>query len=453
MAARGRWVRVIRGYNVGDSVRSALTVAGSDSGGGAGIQADLKSFAAVGVHGCSVLTAITAQNTRAVESIYPLPVAEIEKQLHAVLTDFDIGAAKTGMLFSADIVKSVSMRLGKCDFPIVVDPVMIATVGDKLEGRGFKDAIIKHMLPEARLVTPNLYEAGQLAGMDVKSVEGMRAAAKKIHQLGARAVLVKGGHLKGKLVDLLFDGGKCTEMTGFRYPKELHGSGCTLAASITAYLATGLSLREAVKAGRARVAAGFQTSYKAGKGVEVINSHFKPDRFEVWREVSLAAGELAGMLPLDFVPEVGVNIGYAIEGAVSAGGVCALTGRIYRLGDGLRVGGHADFGASRHIARVILAAMASDPRMRSAANLKYREKNLRRAKAAGLLVGTFDRGEQPEGTSTMEWGTARAIEDLGKIPDAIYDLGDAGKEAMIRIIGRNPREVLRKIRLVVRGGR
>ena len=430
-----------------------MTVAGSDSGGGAGIQADLKSFAAVGVHGCSVLTAVTAQNTRAVESIFPLPVAEIEKQLHAVLTDFDIRAAKTGMLFSADIVKAVSRRLAKCDFPVVVDPVMIATVGDKLERSGFKEAIIKHLLPEARLVTPNLYEAGQLAGMDVKSVEAMRAAAKRIHQFGARAVLVKGGHLKGKLVDLLFDGGRYTQMTGFRYPKELHGSGCTLAASITAYLATGLSLREAVEAGRGRVAAGFQSSYKAGKGVEVINSHFRPDRFEVWREVSIAAGKLASLLPMDFVPEVGVNIGYAVEGARSPGDVCALTGRIYRLGSSLRVGGHADFGASRHIARIILAAMASDPRMRSAANLKYREKNLRRVKAADLLIGTFNRGEQPEGTSTMEWGTARAIEDLGKIPDAIYDLGDVGKEAMIRIIGRDPGDVLRKIRLAARGGR
>jgi len=453
VAVRRFWVRVIKGYNLSERVRSALTVAGSDSGGGAGIQADLKSFAAVGVHGCSVLTAITAQNTRAVESIFPLPVSEIEKQLHAVLTDFDIRAAKTGMLFSADIVKSVSGRLAKCDFPVVVDPVMIATVGDKLERRGFKEAIIRHLLPQAKLVTPNLYEAGQMAGTEVKSVEGMKAAARRIHQLGASGVLVKGGHLRGKLVDVLFDGGRFTEMTGFRYPKELHGSGCTLAASITAYLAAGLSLREAVKAARGRVAAGFMTSYKAGKGVEVINSHFKPDRFEVWREVSLAAGELADMLPVDFVPEVGVNVGYAVEGAANASDVCALTGRIYRLGNDLKVGGHADFGVSKHIARIILATMAADPRMRSAANLKFREKNLQRVKAAGLAVGTFDRAQQPEGTSTMEWGTMRAIEGLGRIPEAIYDLGDVGKEAMIRIIGRNPREILKKVRLVARGGR
>ena len=434
-------------------VKSALTVAGSDSGGGAGIQADLKSFASVGVHGCSVLTAITAQNTRAVESIYPLPVAEVEKQLHAVLSDFNVRAAKTGMLFSAEIVNAVSKRLSKCDFPLIVDPVMIATVGDKLDRRDFKDALVRHLLPESRLVTPNLYEAGQLAGIEVKSVEDMKRAAKAIHRLGAKGVLVKGGHLKGKLVDLLYDGGRFTEMTGFRFRKDLHGSGCTLAASITAYMATGLSLREAVKAGRGRVAAGFQTSYRAGKGVEVINSHFRPDRFEVWREVTRAAGEMASLLTLEMIPEVGTNIGYAIEGAQDSGDVCALTGRIYRLGSEFKIGGHADFGASKHIARIVLAVMSFNPGMRSAANLKYRDSTLHRASKAGLRVGTFSRSGQPEGTSTMEWGTVQAIKSLGTVPDAIYDLGGVGKEAMIRVIGENPQDVIGKIRLIARGGR
>ncbi len=438
---------------MGTAVRSALTVAGSDSGGGAGIQADLKSFAAVGVHGCSVITCVTAQNTRAVESIYPLPVREIEKQLHAVLSDFEVRAAKTGMLYSADIVKSVAARLKKSKFPIVVDPVMIATVGDRLERRDFKEALVKYLLPRARLVTPNLYEAGQLAGIEVRSVEGMREAAKAIHGLDARAVLVKGGHLRGKLVDLLYDGGKFTEMAGYRYPMELHGSGCALAASITAYLVLGMPLLKAVKAARSRVAAGFQNSYRAGRGVAVINSHFRPDRFDVWREVTTAAADLAGAVPLDFVPEVGMNIGYAVEGANDSADVCALSGRIYRLGSGLKVGGHADFGASRHIARTILAAMSFDQRVRSAANLKYREKTLRLARKARLRIGTFDRREQPEGTSTMEWGTARAIRDLGKVPDVIYDTGDVGKEAMMRVLGSSPRDVLRKIKKIIGGGR
>lgn len=148
-----------------------------------------------------------------------------------------------------------------------------------------------------------------------------------------------------------------------------------------------------------------------------------------------------------------MNIGYAMEGASDSSDVCALTGRIYRVGDTIKVGGHADFGASKHIARTILAAMAADPHFRSAANLKYREKTLHRAKQAGLRAGTFDRTEQPEGTSTMEWGTTQAIRQLGRVPDIIYDLGDVGKEAMIRVIGKNPHDVLRKVRLLARGSR
>ncbi len=444
-------VRIIKGHLFGRFVRSALTVAGSDSGGGAGIQADLKSFAAVGVHGCSVLTCITAQNTRAVESIYPLPVAEIRNQLHAVLSDFDVRAAKTGMLYSSEIVKVVAQRLRRQDFPIVVDPVMIATVGDTLQGKDFKAALVRHLIPKATLVTPNLFEAGQLAGIEVRTVEDMRMAAKAIRDLGSESVLVKGGHLKGRLVDLLYHGGRFTEMTGYRFPKELHGSGCTLAASIAAYLAKGLALKPAVEAGRRRVATGFQTSYRPGKGVEVINSHFRPDKFEIWREVTDAASELSRILKMDYVPEVGINIGYAIEGAMSHEDICALTGRIHRVGHGLKVNSSSDFGASKHIARIILASMSFDPTYRSAVNLKYTEKNLRAAKKAGLRMGTFSRTEQPKGTSTMEWGTKQAIEELGRMPDLIFDLGDIGKEPMMRVLGKNPKDVVRKIRLIVRG--
>jgi len=400
-----------------------------------------------------VVTCVTAQNTRRVDSIYPLPVKEVESQMHAVLSDFDIKAAKTGMLYSAGIVKTVAKGLRGSDFPLLVDPVMIATVGDKLERHDFRSALIKNLMPHARIVTPNLYEAGQLAGFEISTVEDVRAAAKKISEFGPDAVLVKGGHLKGRLVDVLYDGGRYHEMTGYRFPKDLHGSGCTLGASITAFLAKGMSLLEAVKAGRRKVATGFLTSYRPGHGVEVINSHFVPDRHQVWREVTLAANELASFLPMDFVPEVGVNIGYAIEGAQGLEDICALTGRIYRLVTVLRVGGHADFGASRHIARVILAAMSADPRMRSAANLKYREKNLRRAKQVKLRMGTFSRREQPEGTSTMEWGTGQAIKELGEVPDIVYDLGDVGKEAMMRVLGENPSDILGKIRLLSRGGR
>ena len=258
-------------------MRTALTIAGSDSGGGAGIQADLKSFAAVGVHGCSVITCVTAQNTVGVTSIFPLPVREIRAQLDSILSDIPFHAAKTGMLYSEGIVRAVADRLPPRRVPLVVDPVMIATVGASLRMRGFRNALVDRLLPRATLATPNLFEASELAGFPVATVGEMRRAAKAIADLGAKAVLVKGGHLKRELVDLLYDG-RFHEFRGSRFPRDLHGSGCTLAASIAAYLALRSPLRSAVAEARQRVRAGFRTSYRIGRGVGVINSQWTPRR-------------------------------------------------------------------------------------------------------------------------------------------------------------------------------
>ena len=253
-------------------MRTALTIAGSDSGGGAGIQADLKSFAAIGVHGTSVITCVTAQNTRSVDSIFPLPPIEIRRQLRAVLTDFDVRAAKTGMLYSAPIVRAIAADLRRTSFPLVVDPVMVATVGARLERDDFRDALMDRLLGRATLVTPNALEAERLSGVRIRDVRSMETAARAIRRLGAHAVLVKGGHLKGPLVDVLYDGRRVVRMEGRRYRKLLHGAGCTLAASTAAYLALGHPLLEAIRKARRRVARGFQTSYRAGHGVEIINS-------------------------------------------------------------------------------------------------------------------------------------------------------------------------------------
>ena len=258
-------------------MRTALTIAGSDSGGGAGIQADLKSFASVGVHGTSVITCVTAQNTRSVDSIFPIPLAEIRKQLRAVLGDFDVRAAKTGMLYSAEIVRVVARELRGTMFPLVVDPVMVATVGASLEQDDFADALVDHLMDRATLVTPNRFEAERLSGIRITNIESMERAARAIHRLGPKAVLVKGGHMKGPLVDVLYDGKRIQRLRGRRIAKTLHGAGCTLSASTAAYLALGRPLPKSIESARRKVAAGFRESYRAGKRVEIINSQVLPD--------------------------------------------------------------------------------------------------------------------------------------------------------------------------------
>ena len=439
-----------RGTSSRATMRTALTIAGSDSGGGAGIQADLKAFAAIGVHGTSAVTCVTAQNTRAVDSIFPLPADEVRKQLRSVLSDFDVRAAKTGMLYSADIVRAVAKGLARSRFPLVVDPVMVATVGASLEREDFQDALVEQLLPRAAIVTPNRHEAGRLAGRAIRSVTDAERAAREIRRLGPDAVLVKGGHLRGRLVDIYADGRSTRQLTGFRHDKELHGAGCTLAASIAAYLARGMPLLEAVHAARRRVASGFLSSYRVGRGVDLIDAHVVPDRYAIWQAVSDAAPRLAKAIPLELAPEVGTNLGYALSTATTTDDVCALRGRIVRVGSRLEPTGAAAFGASKHIARVILTAMRFHPGTRSATNLKYRPKNARRLRSARLAVATFDRSEEPAGVSTLEWGTERAIVEVRRIPDVIADEGAVGKEPMMRVLGTDPQDVLRKVRRIAR---
>ena len=275
------FVTLKNGVPIGRRMRTALTIAGSDSGGGAGIQADLKSFAAVGVHGTSVITCVTAQNTRTVASIFPIPTREIGRQLRAVLGDFKVRAAKTGMLYSKEIVRTVVAGLPERAFPLVVDPVMVATVGARLERDDFRDALIDRLLPRATVVTPNRFEAERLAEMKIRSVIDMESAARAIRRLGPQSVLVKGGHVAGELVDVLLDRRGLHRLRAIRYAKRLHGAGCTLAASIAAYMALGSTLGAAVNLARARVAAGFLASYRPGRGVEVIDSGVKPNLHEV----------------------------------------------------------------------------------------------------------------------------------------------------------------------------
>ena len=226
----------------------ALTIAGSDPSGGAGIQADLRTFAAFGVHGASVVTALTAQDTRRVRAIAEVAPAFVAQQLDAVLDDLEVRAAKTGMLHRARVIDAVVARLRARPLPhLVVDPVMVATSGDPLlEPEGIA-ALRERLLPLATLVTPNLREAEVLTGRAVTTVAEMREAARALVALGARAALVKGGHLAGDAVDVLYDGRGFRELGAPRREgRRLHGTGCVLSAAITASLARGNDLAEAV---------------------------------------------------------------------------------------------------------------------------------------------------------------------------------------------------------------
>jgi hydroxymethylpyrimidine/phosphomethylpyrimidine kinase len=230
----------------------ALTIAGSDSGGGAGIQADLKAFAANGVFGTTVVTALTAQNTLGVSGVRPTPASFVDAQLSAVLADLPVAATKTGMLATGEIVELVARRARAGELPkLVVDPVMVASSGDRLLDKDAEAAYLEALFPHALVVTPNLREASLLVGRELGDVDDMAKAAIQLAASGAGHVLVKGGHLSGDAVDVLFDGDEVHRLRSRRIDTvNVHGTGCTMAASIAARLARGDTVLAAVRAAK-----------------------------------------------------------------------------------------------------------------------------------------------------------------------------------------------------------
>ncbi len=257
------------------TVPRAMTIAGSDSGGGAGIQADLKTFAALGVYGTSVITAITAQNTLRVTDVLELPTSLIRAQFDAIMADIGTDAAKTGMLSSSAVIRTVAEKVREYGITrLVVDPVMVAKGGDRLLQEEAVDALRTLLVPLAMVVTPNLPEASVIVGWPVRDLDDARAAAREIVAMGARAVVVKGGHLKGPATDVLLDGDQYHEFTAPRIETtSTHGTGCTFASAIAAGLAKGLPLPEAVARAKQYVSDAIRTAFPMGRGHGPLN-HF-----------------------------------------------------------------------------------------------------------------------------------------------------------------------------------
>nr|WP_245801994.1 bifunctional hydroxymethylpyrimidine kinase/phosphomethylpyrimidine kinase [Fictibacillus arsenicus] len=257
-------------------VCKALTVAGSDSGGGAGIQADLKTFQEFGVYGMTVLTAVTAQNTMGVQGVYPVPLAGLEEQLTSIGNDIKPDAVKTGMLFSGEYIERVAYFVGKFGWSsLVVDPVMVAKGGATLLGNEALEAMKKYMLPLAKVITPNIPEAEALTGVEITSDEARREAALILFNAGADYVVIKGGHMEEEFVsDLVYNGVEMWELVDKRvYTKNTHGTGCTFSAAVTAELAYGKTMENAVRNAKTFIQTAIEHGIDVGSGHGPIN-HF-----------------------------------------------------------------------------------------------------------------------------------------------------------------------------------
>ncbi len=432
----------------------ALTIAGSDSGGGAGIQADLKTFAALGVHGMSAITAITAQNTVAVTAIQDVDPEIVKAQIEAVADDIGVDVAKTGMLHTSEIIKVVAEEVRKYGFPVVVDPVMIAKSGAALLKPEARETLIKDMLPLATVVTPNAMEAEALSNVKIETLEDGKEAAMKIASLGPKAVVVKGGHIlhEKKAIDILYYGGSFHTFEAERHEtKTTHGTGCSFASAIAAELAKGKGVVEAVGVAKEFVNRAIKFGLPIGHGHGPLNPmatlYNEAERYAVLREVKEAVRILEEHPEVaDLAPEVQINIGMALSYAIDYRDVVAVPGRIVRVERGVKASGCPDYGASRHVARTILAIMRHDPTVRAGLNIRYSEEFVKACERLGLVVSFYDRRVEPpevkavEGMTTV-WGAEQAVKRVGRVPDVIYHFGDWRKEAMITLLGRGAIEV------------
>lgn len=443
------------------SLPCVLTIAGSDSGGGAGIEADLKTFAALQVYGTCVITAVTAQNTQGVYDIYSIPAETVRKQLEAVLSDIPIKSAKTGMLYSKEVVETIANLMGKTGIPMVVDTVFKSGSGDPLISEDARDALVRILLPKALVVTPNLSEAEGIAGIKIKNIDDMKKAGEIISKFGPKVVVIKGGHLVGETVtDLFYSDGAYEAYTRHRVETQPHGAGCTFSAAVAAFLARDLTIKESVEAAEKYMETCVVYSLDIGKGRKPVHQMAKlyneAERLSVMEDVRAAAEKIeANPEFLPYIAGVGTQVAMALPYASSKEHIAAVKGRIIKSSGRSRVTGPVEFGASTHMASAILTATKRDPTVRASLNLRYVPELISAFRGLGYTASKFSRQREPKEIKmieggTLSWGTEYAIEKLGRVPDVIFDVGEPGKEPMIRVFGKSATETVKKALAAIR---
>jgi len=426
-----------------------LSIAGSDPSSGAGIQGDMKTFNAFGAYGLSVITAVTSQNTRKFFDVVPITPSLVKSQIRSILEDFHLDAIKIGMVYDKQTIRVIHSELEKIKIPIILDPIFKSTTGGYLQTENAFLDFKKLLVPLSHIITPNVPEAEKISGFKIKSLNDMKNAAKKIQKIGAKNVIIKGGHfsLGSKVVDVLLDNKKFYIFSHDRLQFENHGGGCTFSASLCANIARGKKLPDVVDTARLFTIESMKKAAKIGKGL-AITMHAKGD--EVEEHLSDAISKFCSIGSIyEHIPECQTNFVYSLQKPSSLNDIMGLEGRIVKTGKHVTVAGHLRYGGSKHVASAVFEMTRKFPTIRSGINLKYDKKTIKNAIARGLKVSSYDRSTEPSGIKekeggTVSWGVKTAIKNKKTPPDIVFHTGDFGKEAMIIIFGKNPEDILRK---------
>ena len=431
-----------------------LSIAGSDPSSGAGIQGDVKTFAALGVHGLTIITALTSQNTAKFFTVDPVSPLTVKEQLRSVLLDFKIDSIKIGMVYNSQIIKMLYNELKHISVPIILDPIFESTTGGKLLRDDAYTDFKKFLMPLAYVITPNIPEAERITRMRVRTATDLKKAASKIRKMGPKNVIIKGGHMKtNNVTDLLLENKRFHFFYNKKIKRESHGGGCVFSAALCVAIARKKPLDQAVKFAQQISFESIKKSTEIGRGLAVVTQ----------KNIDLIENELAETINKftsiksihKFMPECQTNFVYSKPRPSSTRDIFGLEGRIVKTGESATVAGDLKYGGSKHVASAVLEVSRKFPSIRSALNIRYSEKIIENAVTKRFHVLSYDRSlesykdKRKEGT-TIPWGIRAAINEAKTSPDIIYHKGDIGKEPMIIIFGKKPSQVLAKLLKIIR---
>jgi hydroxymethylpyrimidine/phosphomethylpyrimidine kinase len=441
----------------------ALTIAGSDSSGGAGIQADLKTFSALGIYATTVITVLTAQYTKTVSDVHIPPSKFFLNQLLTTIEDIKPDIIKIGVLYDDSIIKIVHDVLYHRKIPIVLDPILISGTGIKLLKDSSIEYLKKKIIPLSFIITPNLKEAEILTGSNIFSEKEMIEAAYKIMSLGTSNVIIKGGHdinKKQQVLDVLLEkeNNHVTKLYNDRLDiAETHGTGCNFSSSLASFMAKGYGVKESFFLANEYVKEGLINAIKVGKGVAVTNPltdlYTNSSKYKVLTSLYDSVKTLEELDDFHLlIPETKTNFVYSIENPQGIFDVAGIVGRITNMGNKIRGPNVVEFGASSHVSNAVISAHQFNHLIRSAINIKNNKQILDVCKS-NFIWSSYSRNEENSENRdkdglTVSWGIKNALQKLNNAEIVFHD-GDYGKEPMIIIFGKKPSEIIGKIKIII----
>ncbi|MCH7876820.1 MAG: bifunctional hydroxymethylpyrimidine kinase/phosphomethylpyrimidine kinase [Thaumarchaeota archaeon] len=429
-----------------------LSIGGSDPSSGAGIQSDIKTFSSFNVHGLTVITAITAQNTSSFGMIEPISQKILKNQLELLMSDFKIDGIKIGMVYNSKIIKVLYHQLKKSMVPIVIDPVFKSTTGGILiESSAIKD-FKKFIIPLATVITPNKFEAEIISKTKINAKNTPEKVAKIIQKMGSKNVVITGIEQKNNQIsDFVLEKNNQYFISGSKIPKINHGSGCNYSAAIIFALAKNKSIKESVRFAKQFTYNSIKNAKNLGMGIAITDIQ---EYDKINSALSDAINKFVEIKNIyKNIPECQTNFVYSKQKPKSTKDVLGISGRIVKAGKHVVVAGNLTYGGSKHVATALLIMNKKFPQICSAINLKYENLIISKIKKSKLIVSSYDRNQEPKNVkfkgSTIEWGIKNAIKNTKNVSDVIYHKGSFGKEPMIIVFGENPSNVLKKILKII----